>query len=182
MHTLRIIYINVKIIVCVLQLTIAADGSNCSCGVYKEHAWAGPYCRKWNPSFYSFCYLSGRENAKHCSGAMQVGNSSIYWTRDERICDKSKTWPIDNCNCGNYETFRKGPYCAKWHPGHPNMSYCLLSGGDNVGYCPRATWIGHLNGTSLFLTKDEYTCNKSRRWLQNCNCGSYKNYHVGPYC
>ena len=63
---------------------------NCTCGHYDEYN-VGPFCERWSGSAYSFCLLSGDKNASLCPGALQWKNTSIYYTRNKKVCSKTNS-------------------------------------------------------------------------------------------
>ena len=164
----------------VRELSLDTEDYTCNCVFVEKVQWVGPYCSKWIASDPPFCLLGGGSMAKSCSGAMQWGNESIYWTEDIGICNRSS--PIlENCTC----EFRPkvdfvGPYCSNWIRDDP--PFCILSGGKGGRFCPGAAQWG--NG-SFYWTKDNATCARSEylKELHSCTCAVRPEVDsVGPYC
>ena len=78
-----------------LDTRIEYENRNCYCAVKDTHRHIGPYCEKWMRSGFfedkpPFCLLKGDRNARYCPGAFALVNSSLYYTTDSTICNKSK--------------------------------------------------------------------------------------------
>ena len=131
--------------------------NNCSCSHYPEVDWVGPYCSSWDDSKPSFCLLSGGPDARLCPGALQWRNKSLYWSAYESICEKSRSYTVENCNCAFYDDYSNvGPYCGNWSSYIP---YCLLSGRSNARFCPGSTYYED----GLYWTNDQTICDRCPR-------------------
>ena len=151
---------------------------HCKCGHYQQYNWVKPYCANWNSNGQTVCFLSDGINASACPGAVELGNESIYWTGDAEICSQSENNILEYCKCGYYPDHLVGPYCTQWK--NNESEFCLLSGGSNGKFCPGAFQV---KNESIYGTGNEKLCAQSRNFtLENCKCGHYPAYPVGPYC
>ena len=89
---------------------------------------------------------------------MRGDDDDIYWTEDESVCNRSRNYINNNCNCSQYnEVDWVGPYCSDWIEG--DSPFCFLSN-RNVGkFCPGAVQ-GAID--DLYWTEDDMVCNRSR--------------------
>ena len=161
-----------------IDAPVTAVDKNCSCGLIPKYKWAGPYCSLWRKGVSKkFCFLSGGSNASTCPGAVQIGNQSLYFTGDGRICERSI---FEHCKCGYHPKYDQvSPYCNNWITNAP--SFCFLSGGVNASGCPGANRLGN---ESIYWTKDEGICAQSKKSiLEHCKCGYHQKYdRVSSYC
>ena len=59
--------------------------------------------------------LSGGSKGKFCPGAIQWGNSGLYWTKNYLVCIKGSTYFTDHCYCQQYDEIEWiAPYCSQW--------------------------------------------------------------------
>ena len=92
LHTINMV------VICVAKYPVTSEiprsskytEEHCHCAYYEELDWIGPFCEKWIRTDPPFCFLSGRADGKVCPGATQNGNTSVYWTEDETICNRSR--------------------------------------------------------------------------------------------
>ena len=149
-------YLFLSLSVLTLAVTIAAS-TNCSCEHYPEVDWVGPYCSDWVPEEPPFCLLSGGPLGKVCPGSVQMANESFYMTTDERVCQRSRNYTIQNCECGFYDDlYWIGPFCGIWYT--DDISFCMLSGGARGRFCPGAIqW----DDADLYWTEDEAICKRN---------------------
>ena len=137
------------------MLVSIVTSDNCTCGYYQEFDWVGPYCGHWG-SGPPFCLLSGGHTAKMCPGAIQLGNLSLYWTVDAKVCEKSSNYIAQYCNCMYYEEYNWiGPFCSEWINETP--PFCLLSGKATARFCPDAVKVSE----NIYLTANNATCERS---------------------
>ena len=99
---------------CVKFFTYRAE-DNCTCEYKSEDDVVGPFCFQWIPEDPPFCYLSGDEEGKFCPGAVEATSGDFYWTENVTVCEKSRFYVNDNCNCQYYDAIEWiGPYCHNW--------------------------------------------------------------------
>ena len=44
------------------------------------------YCARWENDRYDWCYLTGRDNAESCPGAIQSEIKGLYWSSHPDVC------------------------------------------------------------------------------------------------